>query len=231
MGPLFAALDNESDEVCEAASLALQRIDRERESQISFADCDDSDFFSDLTFLEEWFSPDVSLSEVLLKQNEWQVFSQLAEYIKDMRGGVKAEFKETIHGPVLLLHCFYEHPGRSLRETLLPLIQGMPGVDSIESALQSRDEVVRAAVMRAFEIKKKRGWLDLLVVSVSFARSGTKGARPPLRVVLCSMSCHNVREQDVLLLDQLSEQWRGVVDESLDVHNLAELKVWCQSVA
>lgn len=225
VAPLFAALEGDSSDIYEAASLALQQIDREREVQIPFQTSEDVDHFSDLAFLEKWCSPDISLSEVLQKRKEWQIFSRLTECIKDVRGGVKAEFKETVHGPVLLLQCFYEHSKESLRKAL-PSIRNILGVDSIESALRSRDDVVRAAVAKAFGIREKREWLDLLVVSFSFARADYS----PLRVVVCSMSCRNVRAHDVSLLDQLSEQWLDVVDRS-EVHDLADLKVWCQSVA
>lgn len=229
---LFEALEDDDSDVQEAAALALQQLDIEVEFQEIPADFKKHD----LSILEKWLASDMSLSEALQRQKNWQAFSTLTDYIKDKRGGVKAELRETTYERVLLLHCFYKRPEESLQETLLPSIQGISRVEPIETALQSRDDLVQNTVKKALEIRKKRKWLDLLVVSfvVSHAQVETEYTHPPLRVIFCSMSCQDVREQDVLILDQLLERWHDIIREPLICersHDVADLKVWYQSVA
>lgn len=230
MASLFEALEDDDSDVREAVGLALQQLDEEKESQVPPSDYKNID----LAFLEDWFSSDRLLSELPQKRREWQAFSKLTEYIKDKRGGVKTELTETDHGLVILFHCFYEHPEKSLQETLLPSIQGISKVEPIEAALRSRDNIIQAAVKGAFEIRERREWLDLLVVSFVVSCAKLETRYPPFRVVVCSMSCRRVREHDVSVLDQLSDQWRDIVDEQLiceEIHDLADLQVWYQPVA
>lgn len=231
MGPLFKALEVDDGDVQGAASLALQQLDKGTESQEAFGNLEGDD----LSFLEEWLSSDMSLSEERQRQKEWRAFSTLTEYIKDKKGGVKAELKETTRGRVLLFHCFYKCAEKSLQETLLPSIKEVSVVEPIEAALQSRDDLVLSAVKKALETGKKREWFDLLVVSFVILHTQEETEwEPPLRVIVCSMSCQNVREQDVLVLDQLLERWLDTVNEPLVCersHDLAQLKVWYQSAA
>lgn len=230
MVPLYEALEDTDSDVQEAVSLALQQLDREViESQLSYNYSE----HNVLSFLKGWFPSEASLSEALRKRKEWQALSRLTEYIKDKRGGVKAALKDTDYGRVLLFQCFYERSKESLQETLLPSIQDISKVESIEAALRSRDGIVQMAVQKALEIKKSRNWLDLLVVSfsISYAQIEVEHTHSPLRVIVCNMGCQRVKEHDVLLLDQFSEQWHSVVNESLICEGVHDLEVWCQPVA
>lgn len=240
MESLFDALEDPDSDVRNAASFALQQLDEEViEPQLSYNDCpyNHLSLLKDLSLLklkERFTSGAVSLSEVFQKQAEWKAFSRLREYIGSKRGGVEAELKDTDQGRVILFQCFYECPKESLQETLLPSFQGISSVESIEAVQQSRDDIVQTAVQKALEIRKSSNLLDLLVVSfsVSCAQTEVEQAYSPLRVIVCSMGCRNVRKHDVLL-DQFSDQWHNIVGESIceRIQDLADLKIWCQPVA
>ena len=232
MAPLFKALEEDSSNVREAASRALQQLDIKIGSQETSEHIESQD----LLFLEEWLSSNNSSSEEYPWLKEWQAFSTLSEYIRDKRGGVKAELRETKQGRALLLHCFYERPEESLQETLLPSIQQISVIEPIEAALQSRDDFVQIAVRKALEAGEQRKWFDLLVVSfvILQASEAMEQKHSPLHVIVSSMSCQRVREQDVLARDQLLEKWLDKVDEPLACkhpHDLADLKVWYHSAS
>ena len=106
-------------------------------------------------------------------------------------------------------------------------------VEPLEGALNSQDQAVRTAIKQAFEVRRKRLWHELFVVSCTFSDvpEDTRKEHPLARVVVSGMACQRVRESDPYALEQIEHVWMSTGEEPSLRHfslTLSDLKIWYQ---
>jgi HEAT repeat protein len=238
--PLFEVFCYDTDEdVREAAAQALQQLDEETRGLAiqnyvqQLIQSDDNlleDFFHLL--LNEGNATDLFFSTK--RPSGLQTFHRLTEFIKNKKGYVDQSCSSiTTQGEALLFHCFYQSTGLSFQEFVLQSLEDVTRIQPLEAALEDPNEVVRAAARAALEVREKRQWHDLLIVSFALLHSSrNEKEQPPLQVVVSGIGCHEVRRDDDSVLKQIMMAWTDMAEEPLACqrpHDVIDLRIWYQT--
>jgi HEAT repeat protein len=161
---------------------------------------------------ERWHTPIASKSnrtrELFNKQTTMIRFlSALTEYLEDKKGYVHPELWETPTERVLILFCYCQNKGSSLGETVLSVVASRVPVKlkRLDEALDSGDKMVQAIAKQALERLRERSGKELFITSLNLLQDAEVQAqmKVPTRIVLCSISLHQVRSNDIPVLGQI----------------------------
>lgn len=132
--------------------------------------------------------------------------SALTEYLEDKKGYVHPELWETPTERVLVLFCYCQNKGSSLRETLSVVASRVPvKLKRLDAALHSGDKLVQTIAEQALERLRKRSGKELFITSLNLLQDAEVQAqmKVPTRIVLCSIGVHQVRSNDIPVLGQI----------------------------
>ena len=133
--------------------------------------------------------------------------SALTEYLEDKKGYVHPELWKTPSERVLILFCYCQNKGSSLRETVMSEVASRVPVKlkPLDAALNSGDKMVQAIAKQALKRLRERSGKELFITSLNLLQDVEVQAqmKVPTRIVLCSISLHQVRSDDIPVLGQI----------------------------
>lgn len=147
-----------------------------------------------------------SLGEHVSKQTFLiQILQAILNYLEGKKGYVHPEIFKMAKENVLVLTCFMEIQGQSLREEVLEDVDMDQHVADLEAVLCGEDETLQFVTKRALERFEERSWSELFIASFDVLHQITKekGKDFPSRIIFWSVSCSQVRHTDSSVLSQL----------------------------
>ena len=147
-----------------------------------------------------------SLGEHISKQTFLiQILQAILNYLEGKKGYVHPEIFKMAKENVLVLTCFIEMQGQSLREEVLEDLNIDQHVADLDAVLRGEDETLQFVAKQALERFEERSWSELFIASFDVLHRFPKENEEdfPSRVIFWSVSCSQVRHTDSSVLSQL----------------------------
>lgn len=138
-----------------------------------------------------------------------QFLASLVEYLQDKYGEVRQERQRTTSGSVLILSCRFHSNKDDFQDTVLDTLAENTPIESIERALQSQDEIVRAVATRESKCLREKAWSEMFIASLELLQDTRVQMEEdvPVKIVFCSVGLAPGTERiaPVPVLDEIVE--------------------------